>query len=127
MSGGDQRSHERGHLRNDVLGRGAARNQRPNPMHWQILHGPSFILMKSMKILFATLAALLLGGSSLFGQSYYEYKFLFSGTAYRADATGNIVGSPITDQTLLQSQAQRLNVSDPSTISLVYHVDGGPP
>jgi len=83
--------------------------------------------MKSMKISLTTLAALLLGGSSLFGQSYYEYKFLFSGTAYRTDPSGNIVGSPITDRTLLQSQGERLNVSDLSTISLVYHVDGGPP
>jgi len=83
--------------------------------------------MKRMKTVFTIGAAFLLGGSSLFSQSYYEYKFLFSGTAYHTDSSGTIVGAPITDQTLLQSQAQRLNITDLSTISLVYHLDGGPP
>ncbi len=74
-----------------------------------------------------TLAALLLGGFNVTGQSYHEYKFIFRGTAYQTNASGDIVGTPITDQTLLQSQAKRLNITDLSTVSLVYHINGGPP
>jgi hypothetical protein len=83
--------------------------------------------MKTTKALGILVAVTLLGGFSVFGQSYYEYKFLFSGTAYQTNASGNIVGTPITDQTLLQSQAQRLNITDLSTVSLVYHINGGLP
>jgi hypothetical protein len=37
------------------------------------------------------------------------------------------VGAPISDQTLLQSQAQRLNITNLDSISMVYHLNGGPP
>jgi hypothetical protein len=67
-------------------------------------------------------AALLLAWSGAHGQSYSEYKFIFSGTAYETNVLGKIVGTPITDQTLLQSRAG--NITDLSTISLVYHIDG---
>jgi hypothetical protein len=79
------------------------------------------------RIFAITAAALLLGGSNVLGQSYYEYKFVFNGTAYQTNVSGNIVGTPISDQTLLQSQAQSLNITNLSTISLVYHFNGGPP
>jgi hypothetical protein len=85
------------------------------------------ILMKMTKICALIAAPLLLGGFNVLGQSYYEYKFVFSGMAYQTNATGNIVSTPITDQTLLQCQAQRLNITNLSTVSLVYHLNGGPP
>jgi hypothetical protein len=85
------------------------------------------IPMKMTRILAITVAALLLGDFNILAQSYYEYKFVFTGTAYQTNAAGNIVGTPITDQTLLQSQAQQLNITNLSTISLVYHFNGGPP
>jgi hypothetical protein len=78
-----------------------------------------------VKITLALLAAVLLSGPfGALGQSYYEYKFLFTGTAYETNAAGKIVGTPITDQTLLQSQAQKGNITNLSTISIVYHIDG---
>jgi hypothetical protein len=83
--------------------------------------------MKRTNIFAITAAALLLAGLDLRGQSYFMYKFVFTGIAYQTNASGNIVGTPITDQTLLQSQAQRLNITNLSTISIVYHFDGGPP
>jgi hypothetical protein len=70
---------------------------------------------------------LLLGRTIVSGQSYYEYKFVFTGTAYQVNGAGNMVGEPITDQTLLQSQAQRLNITNLNTVSIVYHLDGGLP
>jgi hypothetical protein len=72
-------------------------------------------------------AALWMVASKAEAQAYFEYKFVFTGTAYQTNAAGDIVSIPITDQTLLQSQAQRLNITNLSTISLVYHFDGGPP
>jgi hypothetical protein len=84
-------------------------------------------IMKITRIFVIAVAAFLACGFSAMGQSYYEYKFIFNGTAYQTNGAGNIVGTPITDQTLLQSQAQRLNITNLSTISLVYHLDGGPP
>ncbi len=62
---------------------------------------------------------LLLGRTIVSGQSYYEYKFVFTGTAYQVNGAGNMVGEPITDQTLLQSQAQRLNITNLNTVSIV--------
>src|SRR5665213_305885 len=83
--------------------------------------------MKMTKTIAVGITALQFGGFSVLGQSYNEYKFVFSGTAYQANGSGNIVGVPITDQTLLQSQAQRLNITNLSTVSLAYHLNGGPP
>jgi hypothetical protein len=92
------------------------------------------IPMKMSKTLAVTSAALLLGAFNVLGQSfnvlqpsYYEYKFIFNGMAYQTNGSGDIVGTPITDQTLLAAQAQWLNITNLSTISLVYHFDGGPP
>jgi hypothetical protein len=60
------------------------------------------------------------------GQSYYEYKFLFSGTAYQTNATGKLVGTPITDQTLLQDRARLGGITDLSAVAIVYHLNGNP-
>jgi hypothetical protein len=84
------------------------------------------IPMKINKTLAVATAALLCAGFRAAGQSYYEYKFVFAGTAYQTNGAGNIVATPITDQTLLQSQAQQLNITNLSTISLVYHFNGAP-
>jgi hypothetical protein len=69
-------------------------------------------------------AALLFGWFSASGQSYTEYKFIFSGKAYETNAAGKIVGTPITDQTLLQDRARLGGITDLSTISIVYHLNG---
>jgi hypothetical protein len=73
-----------------------------------------------------TATALVLGGAGALAQSYSEYKFIFSGTAYQTNTTGKLVGTPITDQTLLQDRARLGNIADLSTISIVYHIDGNP-
>jgi len=77
-----------------------------------------------MRTVAITMAALLLGGLSGMGQSYYEYQFVFTGTAYQTNASGNIVGTPITDQTLLKDRARLGNITDLSTISIAYHING---
>jgi len=84
------------------------------------------ILMKWMKTSAVTFA-FLLGAFSVQAQTYYEYKWIFNGTAYQTNGAGNIVGTPITDQTLLQTEAQRLNITNLGTVSLVYHLDGSYP
>jgi hypothetical protein len=83
--------------------------------------------MKTRKTFGILVALFLWCGFNLPGQSYTEYKFIFNGMAYQTNSSGNISGTPITDQTLLQSQAQRLNITNLSTVSLVYHLNGGPP
>jgi hypothetical protein len=72
-------------------------------------------------------AALMLGGFSVKAQSYHEYKFVFSGTAYKTNSMGVIVATHITDQTLLADRARLGNITNLNTISLVYHIGGGPP
>jgi hypothetical protein len=71
-------------------------------------------------------AVLLLGCWCCCGQghSYFEYKFIFSGTAYETNAAGKLVGTPITDQTLLQDRARLGGITDLSTVAIVYHLDG---
>jgi hypothetical protein len=80
-----------------------------------------------LKICALMAAILLSGGLRAKAQDYIEYKFVFSGTAYQTNGVGNVVATAITDQTLLQAQAQKLNITNLSTISLVYHFNGGPP
>jgi hypothetical protein len=72
-------------------------------------------------------AIIMMSGLRAMAQNYIAYQFIFSGTAYQTNASGDIVATPITDQTLLQSQGQNLNITNLSTISLVYHFNGGPP
>ncbi len=78
------------------------------------------------KLLAIILFCLGLAGSSSSAQttSPYLYKFQFSGTAYQTNAVGTIVGTHITDQTLLADRARLGNITDLSTISLVYHING---
>jgi len=80
--------------------------------------------MKVTKSFAATVAALLLGWHGAQGQSFSEYKFIFSGTAYCTNALGKLVGAPITDQTLLQDRARLGGITDLSTVSIVYHLNG---
>jgi hypothetical protein len=80
--------------------------------------------MRMIRSLAVTGTVLLLGLTDAHGQSYSEYKFIFSGTAYQKNALGKMVGTPITDQTLLQSQAKKGGITDLSTVAIVYHLDG---
>src|SRR5580658_2027548 len=74
---------------------------------WPGDRGGSIIrAMKEIKSFAATVAALLLGWHGAQGQSFSEYKFIFSGMAYSPNALGKLVGAPITDQTLLQDRAR---------------------
>ncbi len=72
-------------------------------------------------------AALLLCGLNTNAQTHYEYKFVFSGTAYQTNSAGVIVATHITDQTLLRDRARLGNITNLNSISLVYHIGGGPP
>jgi hypothetical protein len=83
--------------------------------------------MKLTRAISIAVALFLAGGFRVLGQSHFEYKFLFNGAAYQTNGTGNIVTNVLTDQTLLQAQAQHLNITNLSTISLVYHLNGGLP
>jgi hypothetical protein len=73
-----------------------------------------------------TATALVLAGTGALAQSYSEYKFIFSGTAYQTNTAGKLVGTPISDQTLLQDRARLGNIPDLSTVSIVYHINGNP-
>jgi hypothetical protein len=77
-----------------------------------------------MKTHAITAALLLAAGLNATAQSYHEYKFVFSGTAYQTNEAGAIVATHITDQTLLKDRARQGNIANLSTISLVYHIDG---
>jgi hypothetical protein len=80
--------------------------------------------MKMAGIFALTAAALIIDGVSLLGLSYSEYKFIFTGTAYETNALGKLAGTPITDQTLLQDRARLGGITDLSTVSIVYHLNG---
>ncbi|HEY3860275.1 MAG TPA: hypothetical protein VGO59_00170 [Verrucomicrobiae bacterium] len=81
--------------------------------------------MKLKTAFFLIVCALMFrGGATASAQSYTEYKFIFTGTAYQTNAAGKIVGTPITDQTLLASRAIPGGISDLSTVAIVYHIGG---
>ena len=77
-----------------------------------------------IKTIAITAAALLLGGFSVRAQTYSEYKFIFSGTAFETNAAGVVTATHITDQTLLRDRARQGNIANLNTISLVYHING---
>jgi hypothetical protein len=75
--------------------------------------------MKSRIPLLAVFLVFLLSGLSAHAQ--YEYRFLFKGICCQTNASGNVIQIPITDQTLLLDRAP---ANDPSTVALVYHLNG---
>ena len=77
--------------------------------------------MKCVKVLAAM--AVLAAGVTAHGADPYLYKFIFKGTAYQKEPNGNVVGVPITDQTLLADRAAAGGVN-PNTLAIVYHVGG---
>lgn len=78
------------------------------------------------KVFAITATAHMLGGIVADAQSYSEYKFIFSGFAYETNTAGKLVGTPITDQAFLQDRANLGKLTDLSTISIVYHINGNP-
>ena len=76
-----------------------------------------------MKFFATAAAAVLLGSFIAQAQTYTEYKFVFSGTAYQTNSAGVMTATHITDQTLLQSRAAQGNIAL-STMALVYHING---
>jgi hypothetical protein len=80
-------------------------------------------LKRSVAVLLA--ASLVMCASALAQPQPVMYKFVFKGTCYQRDGTGNIVGISITDQSFIQDRAQAGGV-DPSTLAIVYHLNGDP-
>ena len=77
--------------------------------------------MKTVKLLRAFIIALFL--SAVAADAQTMFKFVFKGTAYQKDGNGNIVGIPLTDQTMLADRAARGGVN-PNTLAMVYHYGG---
>lgn len=53
-----------------------------------------------------------------------ELLLTFRGSYYQADANGNIVGHPVTEQTWLLEAAEAGGTTDTSGMAIVYHVGG---
>src|SRR5579872_2013129 len=79
-----------------------------------------------MAALVAGVAAWALFSSSAHAQPYSKYQFFFAGTVYQTNANGNVVGVPITDQTLLADRAHIGGITDLSTVAIAYHINGDP-
>jgi hypothetical protein len=81
-----------------------------------------------MKItrLFAVLGVVFALSELSASAQFYEYQFIFHGTAYTTNAAGVIVATPITDQTLLADRAHAGGITDLSTVTIAYHINGDP-
>jgi len=73
-----------------------------------------------VKPLAAIVAALALSSISVDSQQASRFKFVFKGMCYQREGT-NIVGVPITEQTLLAATAAARGVN-PKTLTMVYHL-----
>ncbi len=80
--------------------------------------------MRIAKVVAMGIAIALVSPFVASGQSFY--KFIFRGTAYQTNSSGNIVVTPITDQTLLKDAANRGGITDLSTVEMLYHINGDP-
>src|SRR5437762_11477032 len=78
--------------------------------------------MKITRLSAAVISAVLLCHSTASAQ--YLYKFLFHGISYQTNSSGNIVATPITEQTLLQDRAQAEGITDLSNMVIAYHFAG---
>ena len=58
------------------------------------------------------------------GLAQSEFYVTFRGTCYQTNSSGDIVGTPISEQTWLQQAAQAGGVTDLKTLALVYHING---
>ncbi|HEX3720047.1 MAG TPA: hypothetical protein VH595_19025 [Verrucomicrobiae bacterium] len=86
--------------------------------------------MKNENFLFAILIAALASAApraTAQQVNYSEYQWIFHGMEYETNAAGNIVGTPITDQTLLADRAAEGGITDLSTVAIVYHIGGAAP
>ncbi len=50
-----------------------------------------------------------------------KLRFTFRGTCYQTNGPGDIVATPITEQTLLEDRARLGGITDFSTVAIVYH------
>jgi hypothetical protein len=77
--------------------------------------------MNNSKLLVGAFFGLVLSASNTFGQ--YEFKWTFRGNCYETNGSGNVVVTPITEQTILENFARQGGL-DPSTVAIVYHLHG---
>lgn len=54
----------------------------------------------------------------------YLFYLTFHGISYQTNSAGNIVATPVTEQTWLQQAAAAGGITNLSTLSVVYHVGG---
>ncbi len=80
--------------------------------------------MRNAKVVAMAVAIAL--GTPLAASGQNLYKFILRATAYQTNSSGNIVATPITDQTLLKDAANRGGITNLSTVEMVYHLNGDP-
>ena|ERR1043166_8776796 len=88
---------------------------------------PAMFSLKGMnagKLLLAVTVGFVLSPSYALAQNPYMFRITLRGMGYQTNATGNVVGTPITDQTLLQDAAAAGGIHDLKTLALVYHIGG---
>jgi hypothetical protein len=79
--------------------------------------------MNTARFASAVFLAGILFSFTAFAQSPFMFKITFRGICYQTNATGVVVATPVTEQTLLQNAAAAGGV-DWHTLALVYHVQG---
>ena len=78
--------------------------------------------MNTRWLLLTLFFGVLLAQSTVLAQS--EFYVTFRGICYQTNSSGDIVGTPISEQTWLQQAAQAGGITDLKTLALVYHVSG---
>jgi hypothetical protein len=84
---------------------------------------PSTLLAMNMNKFCALLApALLLCCAS--ARAEFLFKWTFKGMSYQTNGTGNVIATPVTEQTILKERAAMGGITDTSGLAIVYHIDG---
>lgn len=72
-------------------------------------------------------AVLVLAASGATAQTVSsKLRFTFRGTCYQTNGPGDIVATPITEQTLLEDRARAGGITDMSSVAIVYHFNADP-
>ena len=91
--------------------------------HGLLTYGSYALVMSLTRFLWPCVIALAVCRFSSIAQSPFLYNLTFQGTCYQTNTSGNFVGTPLTEKVLVEDAAQK-GGRTPSSIALVYHLQG---
>ena len=88
----------------------------------QIQRPPTLLGMNTNRFCALIASVFLLCGSN--ARAEFIFKWTFKGMSYQTNGTGNVIATPVTEQTILKERAAMGGITDTSGLAIVYHIKG---